>query len=87
MSVHRTSGSVRVCINNNDNRVMVASDDTEKAMEIAGKFLEQAPGCSSYDTMVAYKVQKIARDVKFRHLELTKLRESLERVIVKLSNI
>ena len=50
-------------------------------MEIVVKFLEQTPGCSSDDTMTVYKVQKIVRDVKFRHLELSKLRESLERVI------
>ena len=45
---------------------MVASDDTQKAIEIV-KFLEQIPGCSSDDTMATYKVHKIARDVKFRH--------------------
>ena len=49
--------------NNNNNRVIVASDDAEKAMEIVVKFLEQAPGCSSDDTMAVYKVQKIGRDV------------------------
>ena len=31
---------------------MVASDDAEEAMEIV-----QTPGCSSNDTMAAYKVQ------------------------------
>ena len=66
---------------------MVASDDAEIAMEIVVKFLEQTPGYSSNDTMAAYKVQKIVRDVEFRHLELSKLRESLERVIAKSSNI
>ena len=60
---------MHVCINNNENRVIVASDDAETAMEIVVKFLEQTPGCSSDDTMAAYKVQKIVRDVKFRHLE------------------
>ena len=53
---------------------MVASNNAEKAMEIV-------LGCSYDDTMSAYKVQKILRDVKFRHLELRKLRESLQRVI------
>ena len=76
-----------MCINNNDNRVIVASDDAEKAMEIVVKFLEQTPGCSSDDTMAANKVQKMIRDVKFRQLELRKLRESLERGIAKSSNI
>ena len=66
---------------------MVASDDAEKAMEIVVKFLEQAPGCSSDDTMAAYKAQNIVRDGKFRHLELSKLYESLETVISKSSNI
>ena len=37
-------------------------------MEIVVKFLEQTPGYSSDDTMAVYKVQKIVRDVKFRHL-------------------
>ena len=76
-----------MCINNKDNRLMVASDDAEKAMEILKKFLEQTPGCSSDDTISAYKVQNIVRGVKFRHLELSKLRESLQKVISKLSNI
>ena len=56
-----------MCINNNDNRVVVASDDAETAMEAVVKFLGQTPGCSSDDTMVAYKVQKIVRDVIFRN--------------------
>ena len=47
-----------MCINNNDNRVMVASEDAEKAMEIVVKFLEQTPGCSSDETMAVYKLQK-----------------------------
>ena len=37
--------------------------------------------------MTAYKVHKIVRDVKFRHLDLSKLRESVEREIEKVSNI
>ena len=74
-------------MNNNDNTMIVASDDAEKAMEIIVKLLEQAPGCSSDDTMAAFKVQKIVRDVTFRYLEISKLRESFERVIMKLSNI
>ena len=77
-----------MCINNNDNRVIVASDDEKKkAMEIVVKFLEQIPEYSSNDTMAAYKVQKIVCNVKFRHLELCKLRVSLERVIAKSSTI
>ena len=60
---------------------MVASDDAEVTIEIIVKFLEQTPGCSSDDTMAAYMVQKIVDDLKFRHLELSKLRESLERGI------
>ena len=67
--------------------MIVASDDAEKAMEIVGKFLELTPGCSSDDTTAAYEVQHIVHDVKFRHLELSKLRESLERGIEKSSNI
>ena len=67
--------------------MIVASDDAGKAMKIVVKFLEQTPGCSSDDTMAAYKVQKRVRDVKFRQLELSKLRESLERQIEKSSNI
>ena len=51
------------------------------------KFLEQTPDSSSDDTMLAYKVQKIVCDVKFRHLELNKLRKSLERGIAESSNI
>ena len=66
--------------------MIVASDDAEKAMKIVMKFSEQTPGCRSDDTMAAYKVQKIIHDVKFRHLELSKLRESLERETEKLSN-
>ena len=73
--------------NNNDNRVTVASNDAEYSMEIVEKFLEQTPNCSSDDTMPVYKVQKIEREVKFRHLEFSKLREYLERVIAKSSNI
>ena len=49
MSVYRTSGGVWENINNNDNRVIVASDDAEVAMEIVVKFLEQTPGCSCDD--------------------------------------
>ena len=75
-----------MCINNNDNTVMVASDDAEKAMETKVKFLEQIPGCSSDDTIAAYK-RKIVRDVKFKHLKLSKLCESPERVIAISSNI
>ena len=75
------SGSVWVCINNNDNRVIVASDDAEKAMEIVLKFLEL------WHIMTVYKVQKIVHDVKFRHLELSKLRKSLGRGIEKSNNI
>ena len=56
-------------------------------MERVVKFLEQTPGCSSNNTMTAYKVQKIVHDVKFRHLKLSKLRESIERGIEKSSNI
>ena len=66
---------------------MVATDDATEAFEIVLKFLEQTPGCTSDDTMAAYKVQKIERNVKFRHLELSELRESLERAITKASNI
>ena len=55
-------------INNNDNRVIVAGEDAEKAMEIVVKFLEHIPGVSSDDTMAAYKVQRIVHDGKFRHL-------------------
>ena len=80
MSVQRTSGSVWVCINNNYNRLIVASDDAEKAMKTVVKFLEQTSGRSSDDTMAAYKVQKIVRHVKFRQLKLSKLRVSLSRV-------
>ena len=40
---------------------MVASDGAEMAMEIVVKFLEETPGCSSDDTMAAYKVQKIVQ--------------------------
>ena len=76
-----------MCININDYRVMVASDDAENDMEMLVKFSEQSPGCSSDYTMAAYKVQKIVRDVDFRHLKLSKLRESLERIIAKSSNI
>ena len=50
---------------------MVASDDAENVMEILVKFLEQTLGCSSDYNMAAYKLQKIVRDVKFRHLELS----------------
>ena len=57
------------------------------AMKIVVKILEQTPGCSSDDTMAAYKVQKIVHDVKFIHLKLSKLRESLEKEIEKSSNI
>ena len=64
--LYRTSVCVLACINNNDNIAIVASDDAEKAMEIVGKFIEQIPGCSSDDTITAYKVQKIVRDIKFR---------------------
>ena len=81
--MHRTSGSVGECINNNDNTVIAASDDAEVPMETVVKFLEQTPGCSSDDTMSAYKVQKIVRDFEFRHLEFSKLREFLERGIEK----
>ena len=66
--------------------MIVASDDAEKAMEIVVKFLKQTPGCRSDDTMTAYKVQKIAHDVKFKYLELSKLHEPLEREIEKSSN-
>ena len=66
---------------------MVPIDDAEKAMEIVVKCLEQTPGCSSDDNMATYKVQKIVHDVKFRHLELSILRESLERGIEKSRNI
>ena len=65
---------------------MVANDVAEKAMEIIVKFLEQIPGCNSDDTMAAYKVQKVVRDVKFRLLESSILLESLERVIAKSTN-
>ena len=87
MSEHRTSGTVSVCINHNANRVIIASEDAEKVIEIVVKFLEQTPGCRSDDTMVAYRVQKIVRDVKFRHLKFSKLCEFLEKGIEKLSNI
>ena len=76
-----------MCINNNDNRVIVTSDDAEVAIEIVGKFLEQTPVCRSDDTIAAYKVQKIVHDVKFRHWKLNKLCESLKRGIEKSSNI
>ena len=56
-------------------------------MEMVVKFLEQTSGCSGDDTKAAYKVQKIVHDVKFRHLELSNLRESLDRGIEKSSNI
>ena len=65
----------------------VTSDDAEVAMEIIVKFLEQTFCCSSDDTMAAYKVQKIVPDVKFRHLELSKIREFLERGIENWINI
>ena len=67
--------------------MLVASDDAEVAMEIVVKFLEQAPSFRSDDTIAAYKVQKIVHEFKFRHLELSKLHESLEREIEKLSSI
>ena len=67
--------------------MIVASEDAEVTMEIVVKFLEHTAGCSSDDTMAAYKVQKMVHDYKFRHLELSKLRESLERGIEKSSNI
>ena len=66
--------------------MLVASDDAEVAMEIVVKFLEQTPGCRSNDTLAVYKIQKIVHDVKFKHLELRKLREFLERGIEKSSN-
>ena len=66
---------------------MVASDDAEKAMEIVVKLLVQTPGCSSDDIMAAYKEQKLFPDVNFRHFESSTLRESLERVVAKSSNI
>ena len=44
--------------NNNDNRVIVANDNTEKVKEIVVQFLEKTPGYSSNDDIAAYKVQK-----------------------------
>ena len=67
--------------------MIVVSGDAEVAMEILVKFLGQTPGCSSDDTIAAYKVQKIVHEVKFRHLELSKLREYFERGIEKSSII
>ena len=84
--MHRASGSVYVGVNNN-NRVIVASDDAEKAMKTVVKLLEQTPGCRSDDTVAVYKVQKIIHDLNFKHLKLCKLLESLDRGIEKSSNI
>ena len=56
----------------------VSWKDAKNAMNTFIKFFEQTPGCTSDDSMTAYRLEKILRTRKLNNLRVKKLRDALK---------